>query len=505
MPAHVRPEPGIDDPDTDGKIPPPPDDFLRYDNHWRSGLRQFQSDLEAGRHDPEWQRQAAQAVRERAAGKFDSFKAREYEVFWGQKQKTDPSLRAGESAKVKLETLIEHGFVQVGDVWKYSRLIGSRFGADKQLLIEKETRVVAIDGTSLSFAVPPGQRVFLSNSTELDEIDPKVLQDSEVSLPSSSRSDSLEDEPVEAECTKAGSLASKNNKNEAAQPQSTRTKVSGPAKRGRGRPRKHGAPNQKEEPNEMEASVDRPSRSRGRDHKRKASGLSEEKPAAEHKVTKGWEEPPQKRTHLSDEAVHDSHPNEPVLTGTKEQISVQGSSLEPPQQPPESLEESKELLPNRQETIGSDETATASHVHSGTESVPVRRDDQISAHEPSKQFTQSRPKNAHTSDESVPDSHSNNNSTESTPAGADQQIPAHKTPQQPTDLDQQETIPNDILVRNVRGPGALMNIIHAIDGHVPKPPVHNAWKAMRCYRNNQDMGSLWEMRQAWFVRYMSLA
>lgn len=110
---------------------------MRYDNNWRSGLRQFQSDLEAGHYDPEWLRQATEASNERADGKFDDFKEREFEQFWGQKQKMDKRLLAGESSRVKLKTLIANGVVRVGDVWKYSRLFGKKEG----ILIEKEAKV----------------------------------------------------------------------------------------------------------------------------------------------------------------------------------------------------------------------------------------------------------------------------------------------------------------------------------------------------------------------------
>lgn len=58
----------------------------------------------------------------------------------------------------------------------------------------------------------------------------------------------------------------------------------------------------------------------------------------------------------------------------------------------------------------------------------------------------------------------------------------------------------DILVPNIAGPGALANKILQIDGRITNPPNGNAWKEFRCYRNNQDMGSLWEVRQAWFLK-----
>lgn len=140
LPAHVHPSPDPDPDNPDAKIPPLPQNFLRYDNHWRYGLRQWQVDLEAGRLDPEWQRQAAQAVKERAEGKFDKFKEQQFEQFWGQKQKMDTTLVAGESSKVKLETLIQHGVVRVGDIWKHSRVFKIKDGGER-LFVEKEARV----------------------------------------------------------------------------------------------------------------------------------------------------------------------------------------------------------------------------------------------------------------------------------------------------------------------------------------------------------------------------
>lgn len=58
----------------------------------------------------------------------------------------------------------------------------------------------------------------------------------------------------------------------------------------------------------------------------------------------------------------------------------------------------------------------------------------------------------------------------------------------------------DIILQKVTGPQSLGNKILRIDGRVENPPNGNAWKDFRCYRNNQDIGSLWEVRQEWFAR-----
>lgn len=134
---HPNPEPNPEDPDS--KIPPIPQEFLRYSNTWREGVRQFQVDLEAGRYDPEWLRQAADAMEERSRGDFDDFKEQEFEEFWGQKQKLDYRALAGESSSVKLKTLIEHGIIQNGDVWKFTRAF--QVGKTEKILVEKEAKV----------------------------------------------------------------------------------------------------------------------------------------------------------------------------------------------------------------------------------------------------------------------------------------------------------------------------------------------------------------------------
>lgn len=58
----------------------------------------------------------------------------------------------------------------------------------------------------------------------------------------------------------------------------------------------------------------------------------------------------------------------------------------------------------------------------------------------------------------------------------------------------------NIIFPNVSGPQALAKKILEIDGRVKNPPNGNAWKEFRCYRNNQDMGSLWEVRQIWYLK-----
>lgn len=57
-----------------------------------------------------------------------------------------------------------------------------------------------------------------------------------------------------------------------------------------------------------------------------------------------------------------------------------------------------------------------------------------------------------------------------------------------------------VVLHKVSGPTYLGNKMIELDGRIKHIPNGNAWKEFRCYRNNQDMGSLWEVRQAWYVK-----
>lgn len=138
LPADTHPDADLTADDPDARIPPLPDSFVRYSNNWRAGIRQFQVDLENGRYDPEWLRQAESARQQREIGDFDAFKEREFEQFWGQKQKMDMRAAAGECANIRLGTLLQAGVILPGDVWRYTFVFGK--SADR-IVIDKEAKV----------------------------------------------------------------------------------------------------------------------------------------------------------------------------------------------------------------------------------------------------------------------------------------------------------------------------------------------------------------------------
>lgn len=58
----------------------------------------------------------------------------------------------------------------------------------------------------------------------------------------------------------------------------------------------------------------------------------------------------------------------------------------------------------------------------------------------------------------------------------------------------------NVVLHNVTGPGQVVAAILDTDGRVKDPPHGNAWKSIRVLRNNQDLGTLWDIRQAYHFR-----
>ncbi|GFF40158.1 hypothetical protein IFM53868_04437 [Aspergillus udagawae] len=376
---HPNRESTSDDPET--KIPPLPESFLRYSNFWRDSIRLFQLDLQHGRYDPEWQRQAHEAVRERAKGKFDRFKEEEFEEFWGQKQKMDKTLAAGQSSQVKLTTLIEHGVVREGDVWKYTRTFAGK-GRNK-VLVEKEAKILKINGKRLNFVIPSGQRVFLS------AVQAPVRQHSTASS-----------QPKEDEISK------------------TEIPTNGAAK-------------ENEEAQGDTDSIRKSSRSRKR------------KSEVEHSSRK-------KRQQESISSEEDSQNCEPdddvVLVANPKSLAVEVAN---PQAEADSF-------------------------------IPTGTLDAVST---------------------------NNTEAESVAAAATEALQdtvgsglAKDEESSSTNLAGDSDQTSEIILDNIGGPSALALKILEVDGRIKDVPNGNAWKEFRSYRNNQDMGSLWEVRQAWYLR-----
>lgn len=63
------------------------------------------------------------------------------------------------------------------------------------------------------------------------------------------------------------------------------------------------------------------------------------------------------------------------------------------------------------------------------------------------------------------------------------------------------TLDDLIILPNMTRPSILENNVLAIDGRRKGLRNANSWKQFRCYRNNQDIGNLWELRQAWYLKH----
>ncbi|KAL1863731.1 hypothetical protein Plec18167_000827 [Paecilomyces lecythidis] len=350
--VHPNPEPNPEDPDS--KIPPIPQEFLRYSNTWREGVRQFQVDLEAGRYDPEWLRQAADAMEERSRGDFDDFKEQEFEEFWGQKQKLDYRALAGESSSVKLKTLIEHGIIQNGDVWKFTRAF--QVGKTEKILVEKEAKVVDVVDSTLTFAIPPGKRVFLAAAESSN------TSDKENGKGDTDKENTKEDDNLRPE------------------------------------PETHPDVNAATDPKSEKAS--------------------------NSEINSDLEAPEAEKSNISVEIV--------VPTAAEPAVAVAS--------PPTTDTPNGNVLTAPSQALGND----------STEEAPIETNDEAAIVP------------------IVPES-------------------------EPGPIE-------NIILPNVAGPQTLANKILEMDGRITNPPNSNAWKQFRCYRNNQDMGSLWEVRQTWYLK-----
>lgn len=58
----------------------------------------------------------------------------------------------------------------------------------------------------------------------------------------------------------------------------------------------------------------------------------------------------------------------------------------------------------------------------------------------------------------------------------------------------------NVVLPKVTGPGQVVAAILDTDGRVKDPPHGNAWKSIRVLRNNQDLGTLWDIRQAFHFK-----
>ncbi|CAG8386512.1 unnamed protein product [Penicillium salamii] len=514
LPPDVHPEAQIISEDSDAKIPPIPDSFVRYSNNWRDGVRQFQLDLQNGRYDPKWLRQAQEARERRAEGAYDAFKEREYEQFWGQKQKAAWKAPAGESARVKLGTLIKEGVIQLGDVWKFYFVYGK--GADR-LVIDKEARIDAIDGAKLTFAVPPGQKAFLHSKFDGDrkQSTPKK-EDMKIDIEAESTpviaASSHDTAPAEKQESPVVTVSSNSAKSPTSKPADSHPVLTANPNERKPEdvpdfsvvivsPAKVRTPKRTISLPEPQPSV---KRLRGRPRKNSqdvASVLvsgSDEKSGSSNDEQPGVASPITIQPNLTRETEN----NAQVVIGSLQPkcASQDGTSplSSPLSTPPESLKDPDEFAnsPVKNVTMetskgNGDPSVSEAPLQAPTQSddphpiIPTEeiiKVDHTASHNPTKTAIEDE------HDVSIP------------PAAAE--IQANETPtssQVTPDFPTNEE--GEVILSNIATPQALVLKILQIDSRKPNGRTSNAWKELRCYRNNQDMGSLFDVRENWFVQH----
>ncbi|PGH09949.1 hypothetical protein AJ79_05565 [Helicocarpus griseus UAMH5409] len=527
---HADPPPtSADDPNY--VIPPLPESFVRYSNNWRDAVRQFQLDLQTGRYDPEWQRQAAEAMEERADGQFDKFKEEQFEEFWGQKQKLDHAVIAGESSKVKLATLVENGVVRIGDVWRYSRV----FGKGEKLLLEKEARIVESDGASLTFAIAPGRRVFLlDDSHSANGEGPTVGADVDMkeevtgtpengvngSTPSPEQAAEEDNNNTSATSVtrRETSMETTNQTIDGANadedvPSEMPTQPEVPTSQAVSESAEDTGPVGVESPEEPTLpepdpmNVDNPEVTLLQGIYEAADALSDsdsELSTAKDISSPAWwgDENELPATAAADIGVtvmgemDETQPSDAVLN---QLVGARNSDNPTPLLSDaagavgatHARDAGIDALPDDAELRDTGEAAR-SEIQSSTNAavdgtVSVNQTSDIAATEQPTEHT----------DEPIIGQTTEQTKEEAAELAAG---PTAETTPKSTAESIENDAPKNVIFTGVTGPGRLASKILEIDGRVTDPPNGNAWKEFRCYRNNQDMGSLWECRQAWFVR-----
>jgi hypothetical protein len=252
-----------------------------------------------------------------------------------------------------------------------------------------------------------------------------------------------------------------------------------PVKRKRGRPRKHPLPVQPESQPELEAQQE-PEFSQG-------DQTNPSPPVSSLSILAEEIEKHNKTTVVSSSLN--------ILAAEIEPISLEpptvSSPLSPPPQSPETLEESPNIS-NQDETVEisaekPDTPVIATEAPTGT---PFEIDTVES-----KAPIETTIKANHAGSNELSETPVKDEQDETPPATTEQQPEAVSVPSQFTTNDMGE-----IIISNIASPQALVLKILAIDGRMPNGRTANAWKEIRCYRNNQDMGSLFDVREAWFVQ-----
>ncbi|KAJ5437388.1 hypothetical protein N7445_005932 [Penicillium cf. griseofulvum] len=504
LPPDVHPQAQDTLSDPDAKLPPIPDSFIRYSNNWRDGVRQFQLDLQNGRYDPEWLHQAQEARQQREKGDFDDFKEREYEQFWGQKQKA----------------IWGHLPEKLGDIWKFYYVYGRGPG---KIVIEKEVRVHGRDGAKLTFAIPPGERVFLRSNFNKAEAcstpekggkDVKVDLDTEshpVPSPWDTKQVQLEDPEFQVINATSNGEEMKLATDQAPQEISTSCNNE-EIQLGNGQASR-GLPAASTE--EMNIDTDTPTQP--------VIALSnDEESQQETPFSVVIFSPGGTRSQKPKRTIPGPEPQPPVKR--KRGRPPKNPPKQPEPEPPKEPEVSRETeVYHRDEHSPTAPLSFMSILNSKIEEndkaaaepsqpSPSQLESTLSAFSSTYEPPESPAPKLSTPVEqsSVANTNGKNDKAELSTAQSDTPVDSAEALAEALDEAEKEEVNkstttiselDEIIVPNLPSPQALVSKILQIDGRMPNGRTANAWKEIRCYRNNQDMGSLFDVREAWFLQH----
>lgn len=340
------------------------------------------------------------------------------------------------------------------------------FGGKKaQILVEKEVKITAIDGAKLSFLMPTGQRVFLSAGGDLKSELGKVENERERSADERIET---EDENIAFDRTEDSIGGGKTENAEAKHEVKDNTQMDIDP---------HPASQTGEDPPSQ--TLDEPTQEDASTQYNLKGIFDYAQPLIEAKVDG------EKHEIESKEATPTAHqpeaPGSPVAkVGTGRKRGRPAKRKSPIDEVQDTLIEVNGAIEIETAEISKEDTKAANNTENGVNADPVLE----SALEQGHKNAESSQQSALLMETSLPETTLSSKSEESESA----QCSA-------------TTTPLEVEIHNIAGPNALMKKILETDGRVKNPPNGNAWKEIRCYRNNQDMGSLWEVRQAWYVKY----
>ena len=140
---------------------------------YKIGFNEIGRNIADGRFEPSWIIKGELARLKRKEGAFDQYKEDMYEEYWGQKQRVQYDAIAGESAKIKFETLaLAPTLFKEGDIWTYRRTFKVEGAPKGRVFVEKEAKLTAIDRgvkpPKLTFIISPGQKFSIASNAAND-------------------------------------------------------------------------------------------------------------------------------------------------------------------------------------------------------------------------------------------------------------------------------------------------------------------------------------------------